>query len=98
MVLLIQTYVRHGLPNSPNLPPGPHQHQHRKITTARSEQRMVRDIMVYLHSHGVSTSRASPPSSGNRKPQCYFWEVLVDCHKSHRATLALMRLAKSLLS
>jgi exodeoxyribonuclease V alpha subunit len=32
--------------------------RHRKITTAWSEQRVVRDIMVYLHSHGVSTSRA----------------------------------------
>ena len=32
--------------------------RHSKITTAWSEQRVVRDIMVYLHSHGVSTSRA----------------------------------------
>jgi len=32
--------------------------RHSKITTAWSQQRVVRDIMVYLHSHGVSTSRA----------------------------------------
>ena len=32
--------------------------RHNKITTAWAEQRMVRDIMVFMHSHGVSTSRA----------------------------------------
>ncbi|MFC1636449.1 ATP-dependent RecD-like DNA helicase [Planctomycetota bacterium] len=32
--------------------------RHSKITTAWAEQRMVREIMVFLHSHGVSTSRA----------------------------------------
>lgn len=32
--------------------------RHNKITTAWAEQRMVREIMVFLHSHGVSTSRA----------------------------------------
>jgi exodeoxyribonuclease V alpha subunit len=32
--------------------------RHKKITTAWAEQRMVRDIMVFLHSHGVSTGRA----------------------------------------
>jgi len=32
--------------------------RHTKITTAWAEQRMVREIMVFLHSHGVSTSRA----------------------------------------
>jgi len=32
--------------------------RHQKITTAWAEQRMVREIMVFLHSHGVSTSRA----------------------------------------
>ncbi|MCS1410221.1 MAG: ATP-dependent RecD-like DNA helicase [Verrucomicrobia subdivision 3 bacterium] len=30
----------------------------RKIRKAWDEQRMVRDIMIFLHSHGVSTSRA----------------------------------------
>ncbi len=30
----------------------------RKIKAAWNEQRLVRDIMVFLHSHGVSTSRA----------------------------------------
>lgn len=30
----------------------------RKIKSAWAEQRVVRDIMVFLHSHGVSTSRA----------------------------------------
>lgn len=29
-----------------------------KITTAWQEQRIIREIMVFLHSHGVSTSRA----------------------------------------
>ncbi len=32
--------------------------RHSKITTAWAEQRIVREIMVFLHSHGVSTSRA----------------------------------------
>jgi len=32
--------------------------RHKKITSAWAEQRMVRDIMVFLHSHGVNTSRA----------------------------------------
>ncbi|MHC4145158.1 MAG: SF1B family DNA helicase RecD2 [Planctomycetota bacterium] len=32
--------------------------RHKKITTAWAEQRMVREIIVFLHSHGVSTSRA----------------------------------------
>ncbi|HUU20764.1 MAG TPA: ATP-dependent RecD-like DNA helicase [Sedimentisphaerales bacterium] len=32
--------------------------RHNKITTAWAEQRMVRDIMVFMHNHGVSTSRA----------------------------------------
>jgi exodeoxyribonuclease V alpha subunit len=32
--------------------------RYNKITKAWAEQRIVRDIMVFLHSHGVSTSRA----------------------------------------
>lgn len=32
--------------------------RHTKITTAWEEQKVVREIMVFLHSHGVSTSRA----------------------------------------
>lgn len=35
---------------------GPSRHQ--KITQAWTDQRMIRKIMVFLHSHGVSTSRA----------------------------------------
>ena len=35
---------------------GPARHQ--KITQAWTDQRMIRKIMVFLHSHGVSTSRA----------------------------------------
>jgi exodeoxyribonuclease V alpha subunit len=32
--------------------------RHTKITAAWAEQKVVREIMVFLHSHGVSTSRA----------------------------------------
>jgi exodeoxyribonuclease V alpha subunit len=32
--------------------------RHAKITTAWAEQKVIREIMVFLHSHGVSTSRA----------------------------------------
>jgi exodeoxyribonuclease V alpha subunit len=32
--------------------------RHAKITAAWAEQKVVREIMVFLHSHGVSTSRA----------------------------------------
>ncbi|HYN62104.1 MAG TPA: helix-hairpin-helix domain-containing protein, partial [Rubrivivax sp.] len=30
----------------------------RKITSGWADQKVIRDIMVFLHAHGVSTSRA----------------------------------------
>jgi hypothetical protein len=56
----------------------------RRITAAWAEQKIVREIMVFLHSHGVGTARAV-----RRRTAAAAAEIVVDgCRGRSRATLS----------